>query len=154
MAGISKLPTMAQDDNYIENPIDGRPLTRPPRSFIAIAFIILTIILLSYWLSGKKDLRRYGVMTTAKVTKWTKENTEEKALEYVFTLDDKVHVSTKKYADLSDIEADSIVNKTFPLIVISNNADNNDILINKKDFEKYKVTQPDTLKMYDGLFTN
>jgi hypothetical protein len=145
---------MAQDDNYIENPIDGRPLTRPPRSFVAIILIIITIIILSYWLSGKKDLRRYGVMTTAKVTKWTSENNTDRVFEYVFTLDNKQQVSVKKYVDLSDVEADSLVNKTFPLIVISNNADNNDILINKKDFEKYKITQPDTLKMYDRLFTN
>lgn len=145
---------MAQDDNYIENPIDGRPLTRPPRSFVAIGLIILTILLFSYWLSDKKDLRRYGVMTTARVTQWTSGNNADKVFEYVFTSDNKQQVGTKKYADLTDIEADSLVNKTFPLIVISNNADINDILINKKDFEKYKVIQPDTLKIYDHLFTN
>jgi hypothetical protein len=63
----------------------------------------------------------------------------------------------KKYNSLSDrynffIEnQDAIMHKYFPVIYDGNNPENNCILILQRDFAEFGLTQPDSLKHYEGI---
>jgi hypothetical protein len=151
---LKPLAAMAQDDNYIENPIDGRPLSKPPTTIIGIVLTIIFIFLLAYSFRNDKQLKKNGITTTAKITNWRMDAKSGKHLDYEFTMDNKTYVGSKLYFGLDVYEAKSLVGKTFPVIFVSNDPDKNQLLIKSEEFIDYRVTRPDSLKQYDKLFTN
>jgi hypothetical protein len=112
----------------------------------ALCFIVIIAVLFFKDRNDKIQLRDQGVVSKAKiisqmVTKSTL------LIKYSFVYNKTSYENSKgaKELNYSDVRQ-FLINREFPLILLPENPDNNELLIFKHDFQKYNLPYPDSLK--------
>ncbi len=143
-----------QKDNFIKHPVDGRPMTAPPFTILGTISGIIIILLLVYFVNSKRKISKDRLTTPAKITAITPNKNDLYKIAYEFYMDEKKYTGTKTYKINNKHIADSLSKKSLPVIFISNNPEDNELLVTISDFKKYSKHFPDSLKKITGLILN
>lgn len=139
---------MSQKDRYIEHPVDGRPITPPPVSWGGIVFSLLAILSFGYWFRSQQDLKSKGILSNAKIVGWNLDAKSGIWINYQFMMNNRMYSGSRKNYTLTKLQAENMINRLFPVIFISNDPDNNELLVDSNDFKKYGVTLPNAVTIY------
>jgi hypothetical protein len=113
---------------------------------VLISIVVVLISVQGYHIWKRSELKRNGTFLTGKITSWQPGSKSQWWFTYEFQFNNQTFKRDKS-ASVNNLNF--FVGKTFP-VIFSTSSKSSDILITPRDFEKYKIRFPDSLKWVKG----
>lgn len=116
-------------------------------NIVGVSLFILLLIAFGLWQKNKEDkkYKEKGVLTTGNVIKVKDDYKRRPYVYYIFSVGANTYTGKSSYPEFkANIEAE-LKNKSFPVIYIKNDPNDNQILISRAEFKSQGIPFPDSL---------
>ena len=120
--------------------------------YLPFIFLVILVILIYRHLILENRLKNNYKVSFGTVYKNLREGKGDGVIvHYQFRVFSKVYKGARTFQALHN-DASILLERTFPVIYDTNNIENCDILIQKRDFDKYEIPYPDSLNWVQPYF--